>query len=266
MNCAKHTDVAAEAFCRTCGTALCASCIRNVQGAVFCETCLADRLRQPAPPRPATHAYVVGTPDVGSNPGLAAMLGFIPGVGAMYNGQFLKGFVHTMAFVCLVAITDRTGPILIPLYFAMIFYFVFDAYTTAKARRYGMPLPDPLGFNKMFGGPDPFLDPRVTAAGERIGERISGVAQSFAPGAAPAQEPAYGEAPPPPPYIEPVADSTPVRGKSPMGAFILIGLGVLFLLDNVGLFRFNWLEHFWPVILIAFGVWIFIRRTNPGVR
>jgi hypothetical protein len=120
----------------------------------------------------------------------------------MYNGQFLKGFVHTLAFVCLVAITDRTGPILIPLYFAMIFYFVFDAYTTAKARRYGQPLPDPLGFNRMFGGPDPFLDPRVTAAGERIGERLSGVAQNFAPGAGPYQDP-VSTAQVPPAYVEP---------------------------------------------------------------
>jgi hypothetical protein len=262
MNCAKHTDVAAEAYCRTCGTALCASCIRNVQGAVYCETCLADRLRQQAAPRPVPQSYVVGTPDVGSNPGLAAMLGFIPGVGAMYNGQFLKGFVHTLAFVCLVAVTDRTGPILIPLYFAMIFYFVFDAYTTAKARRYGMPLPDPLGFNRMFGGPDPFLDPRVTSAGERIGERLSGVAQNFAPGV---QDPGYGQVPPPP-YVEPTPGEPVIPRRSPLGAFILIGLGVLFLLNTMDLFHFNWLEHFWPLFLIGLGVWIFIRRTNAGGR
>jgi hypothetical protein len=207
---------------------------------------------------------VAGTPDVGSNPGLAAMLGFIPGVGAMYNGQFLKGFVHTLAFVCLVAITDRTGPILIPLYFAMIFYFVFDAYTTAKARRYGQPLPDPLGFNKMFGGPDPFLDPRVTAAGERIGERLSGVAQNFAPGTPGTVDPAYGQVPPP--YVEPPADVLPPRHKSPVGAFVLIGLGVLFLLNTMDLFNFNWFEHLWPIMLIALGIWIFIRRTNVGGR
>jgi hypothetical protein len=43
-------------------------------------------------------------------------------------------------------------------------------------------------------------------------------------------------------------------------------LGALFLLDNVGLFSFNWFEHLWPVFLIGLGIWIFIRRTNAGGR
>ena len=31
-------------------------------------------------------------------PGLAFALGFIPGVGAIYNGQYLKGLVHALIF------------------------------------------------------------------------------------------------------------------------------------------------------------------------
>jgi hypothetical protein len=34
------------------------------------------------------------------SPGLAALLGFIPGVGAMYNEQYAKGIVHLMVFAC----------------------------------------------------------------------------------------------------------------------------------------------------------------------
>ena len=37
------------------------------------------------------------------NPGLAALLGFIPGVGAMYNGQYAKGVVHLIVFAILVS-------------------------------------------------------------------------------------------------------------------------------------------------------------------
>lgn len=260
MNCAKHTESAAEAYCRTCGKALCATCIRNVQGAVYCEECLGERLRQPAAPRPAAHNYAPGTPDSGSNPGLAAMLGFIPGVGAMYNGQFLKGFIHVVAFVCLIWATGNINGLFGIFIGVWVFYQVFDAYTTAKARRYGQPLPDPIGINRFFGGPDPFLDPRVTAAGERIGEGLSGIGQQFAGQQNPGNYPAYDQ----PAAAEPAASEPP--SKSPVGAFILIGLGVLFLLDNMDLFRFNWVHHLWPLILIGLGVWIFARRFSAVAR
>jgi hypothetical protein len=260
MNCAKHNEVAAEAYCRTCGKALCANCVRDVQGAVFCEECLADRVRQASTPRPAApQAYVPGTPDAGSNPGLAAMLGFIPGVGAMYNGQFLKGFIHVVAFVCLIWATDNISGLFGILIGTWVFYMVFDAYTTAKARRYGQPLPDPLGFNRMFGGPDPFLDPRVTGAGERIGEGVSSVGQRFVS----PQDAAAGYDPSSVPP-DPAPENLP--RKSPIGAFILIGLGVLFLLDNMNLFSFRWVHSFWPLILIGLGIWIFMRRVNAVQR
>jgi cell wall-active antibiotic response 4TMS protein YvqF/B-box zinc finger protein len=48
----------------------------------------------------------------------------------------------------------------------------------------------------------------------------------------------------------------------PIGAVVLIGLGVLFLLHNMGFFRFWWVGRMWPVILIVIGVWIFMRRTG----
>ncbi len=43
------------------------------------------------------------------NPALATLLGFIPGVGAMYNGQFIKALVHVLVFVVLIGITDEHG-------------------------------------------------------------------------------------------------------------------------------------------------------------
>jgi hypothetical protein len=52
--------------------------------------------------------------------------------------------------------------------------------------------------------------------------------------------------------------------KAPLGAFILIGLGVLFLLSNMGLLRFWWMGRLWPLVLIFLGVWMFIRRCGPS--
>ena len=47
-----------------------------------------------------------------------------------------------------------------------------------------------------------------------------------------------------------------------MGAIILIALGVLLLLDNLGVLSFRWLGEFWPIILIALGLWLAIRRMG----
>jgi len=48
--------------------------------------------------------------------------------------------------------------------------------------------------------------------------------------------------------------------RGPTGAVILIGLGLLFLLDNLGIFRWSWTGRYWPIILIILGVYIAARR------
>jgi hypothetical protein len=50
----------------------------------------------------------------------------------------------------------------------------------------------------------------------------------------------------------------------PIGAIILIGLGCLFLLDNMGWFSFS-MDRFWPVILIVIGAWLFYKRWTRRV-
>ncbi len=51
--------------------------------------------------------------------------------------------------------------------------------------------------------------------------------------------------------------------KVPVGAVVLIGLGVLFLLNTLGLFHAYWIHRLWPLILIGIGVWLFIKRVSP---
>ncbi len=48
----------------------------------------------------------------------------------------------------------------------------------------------------------------------------------------------------------------------PIGAIILIGIGVLFLLQNVGIFTFHWVGKLWPLILIALGLRIVMRNKT----
>ena len=52
--------------------------------------------------------------------------------------------------------------------------------------------------------------------------------------------------------------------RGPLGAVILIGLGVLFLLNNFDIFRWSWTGRFWPLILIVIGVYIAARRLTDA--
>jgi hypothetical protein len=70
-------------------------------------------------------------------------LGFIPGVGAIYNGQYAKGLIHAVVFGLLVSLAaNMHGGALQPLVGILIagwvFYMAFEAYHTARKRRYGV--------------------------------------------------------------------------------------------------------------------------------
>lgn len=279
-NCAKHPDVAASAYCRTCGKPVCSSCARDVRGVVYCEECLASHAGDTMPPRGANVApppvAAQGPPSSEGHPGLAAILGFIPGVGAMYNGQFVKGFIHVLIFITFIWLTNNVADVFGLLVAAWIFYMVFDAYQTAKAMKYGLPLPDPFGINNLAGGitNEAAYARRMHEAGERIGEGFSTAASAFnrvgtSPGnpqqnypGAPPQQPYAGGAPPEQ-YVTPPPEPPPPREIAPTGAVILIVLGVLFLLGN---FTHLHMDRWWPILLIGVGVWLFIRRQQQKVE
>ncbi len=144
MNCQNHPDRPATAYCRTCGKAVCEECRRDAYGTVFC----AEHAPAPAPPPPpqaprqpvpAPPGYVY--PDV--SPGLAFFLGWIPGVGAIYNGQYAKGLVHAVIFGILCSIVDNARglePLFGMLIAVWMFYMAFEAYHTARKRRLGEPV------------------------------------------------------------------------------------------------------------------------------
>ena len=186
MNCANHPDRERTAFCQNCGKPLCQECTRIVGSAVFCEPCLAAKLAGTgAPPagcqrlhrqrRRRDYTGTIPPPSAPGepNPGLAALLGFIPGVGAMYNGQYAKGVVHLIVFAILVSLANENG--IFGLFIAgWVCYQVIEAHHTARARRDGTPLPNPFGLNDLgerlgFGKAWPSYAP--TAAAQRARTR-----------------------------------------------------------------------------------------------
>ena len=313
MNCANHPDHEQAAFCQHCGKPVCSECVRNVGSSIFCEPCLAARVGATAPPvgfpypgypqpgvPPAPPPIGAGEPS----PGLAALLGFIPGVGAMYNGQYAKGIVHLMVFAVLVSLADDVNGIFGLFIAGWICYMVIEAHHTACARRDGTPLPNPFGLNDLserlgFGkawpgsapnaavypaatGPDPAAQPTGGAAAttpqEPYAAPYASPVNPYAPGFIPppakpyAPPYSYPYVPPDPPVIPvpPYADvNVPYYRRFPSAAIWLIVLGLIFLVGDNGFFHFFHRPVFWPILLIGVGVWIFVHKmicTGHGLE
>jgi len=170
MNCANHPDAPAIGYCRECGKPLCELCRREAGGTLYCDEhspVIGHAAAPPPPPSasPYTAPYAAPDPspytapqpspepsrtrpivDTGVSPGLAFLLGFIPGVGAIYNGQYVKGLIHVVIMGLLISITsnEEMSGNLQPLFGMMIgawlFYMAFEAYHTAKKRQMGEPV------------------------------------------------------------------------------------------------------------------------------
>jgi Domain of unknown function (DUF5668) len=279
MNCATHNNVPATAYCRTCGKALCANCTRSVHGVIYCESCLAARLEgvQPPPP-PTSYQGVAGraTGGGGPNPALAGILaGIFPfGVGAVYNGQYAKGFAHLVIFVgCVWGLSEGNGDLAPVLGVGLAFFIVYqiiDAIRSAHAIQAGQPAPDPFGLGRAFGAGEGIDTSKVpTGAIVLIGLGVlfllhtMGVwffeidrfwpiiliaigAWLFARRAGLA-----GERRPPGGY----------RCQNLTGPAVLVTLGLLFLLQNAHVARF---ARTWPLLLVVIGLTRVLRGNGPS--
>ncbi len=258
MDCVNHSGIPATAYCQNCGRALCPNCVRNgAGGQILCEPCSLAWQQMPNP--------FVAPPAGAPNPSAAAVLGLIPGVGAMYNGQFFKGLIHVVIFAVLISITDHY-PIFGLFIAAWVLYQSFEAYHTARARRDGQPLPDPLGLNELGSWLNLGTHPHN-------GAQPGAGAPPYTPGVP--GTPTQGAYPPPPPYpgqyppgyVDPAMPPVPPacwRRKEPIGAVVLIALGLLFLLGQLDIFNGKLFEYFWPLLLIGLGVWLMVRRANES--
>jgi LiaI-LiaF-like transmembrane region/B-box zinc finger len=214
MTCQNHPEVAATAYCRACGKPVCDQCRRDAQGTVYCaEHAPVAAAPPPAPPPaapdpiPSAYAPRPSYSHADISPGLALLLGFIPGVGAIYNSQYAKGLVHAVVFGIIISILDAnnggTDVIFAFILVAWIFYMAFEAYHTALKRRNGEPVDEYSGLVSLRGG-----------------------------------------------------------GSGPAAGVALVLLGVVLLLNTLNIFNFAYLARYWPVVLIAAGLYLLYTRFS----
>src|SRR5580698_2865592 len=123
-------DAKVVGYCRACGKALDESSVRTAHGTIFCEehvprmtessqaapmaavvespyTASPYALPDTSSPYTSRTPPPVPNPDV--SPGVAFVLGSIPGVGAIYNGQYAKGLVHVIIIGLMISILDNNA-------------------------------------------------------------------------------------------------------------------------------------------------------------
>jgi hypothetical protein len=233
------------------------------------------------------------------SPVLAGILGFIPGVGAMYNEQYAKGIVHLMVFALLVSLASDVNGIFGLFIAGWEFYMAIEAHHTARARRDGTPLPNPfglndlserLGFGKAWPGAGPTVDPSAgpvppyTAPDPSATNPGAPPPSAYAPPytytppvsnwAVPPDAAAYGMPPaqavPPVPPMPPFPDpNLSTFRRIPTGAIWLIGLGLFFMVSSTHAFHFLHGRFLGPLLLIGLGVWLFVRKmtdTGQGIE
>ena len=176
MNCQNHPEAPATAYCRACGKPVCDQCRHDAGGTVYC----AEHVPAPPPeaPPPGAAAGPMGPPPAyavppaggapsyaatGSyaysdvSPGLAFFLGCIPGVGAIYNGQYAKGIVHAVIWGILMSMANSRAangvePLFVVLVMSWWFYMAFEAYHTARKRRAGEAVDEYSSILNLTGG------------------------------------------------------------------------------------------------------------------
>lgn len=220
MNCANHSDMEKVAFCRTCGKPLCANCSRDVRGVIYCENCLAERLQGAQPPQTA---YQVMDQGMGMKVPPSAGSGPNPGLAGILAGFFPFG---VGAVYC--------GQYTKGLAHLGIFVLLILGFGDDRAWYINTALGIALSFFYVYQIIDAVRSAKAVQMGQPAPDPF-GLGRTFGTG------------------------ERVDTAKMPAGAVILIGLGVLFLLHNMGIWFFS-MDRFWPLILIVIGGWLFARR------
>jgi Domain of unknown function (DUF5668) len=226
MKCAVHPDVDAIGYCRNCGKALCSTCARPIRDVLYCEDCLAGAVGIPAAPVPAATPYAPGTMPY-SAPYVAPS---VPPSGAPIPPPVRPGASPTIAFV--LGLFPGLGAIYNGEYNkALIHIVVFAAMIVGLSSDLGGGADTALAL--LLAGFIFYMafDAMRTAKAKQLGE-VS---------------------------VDPLESWSKER---PIGPIILIGIGVLFLLNNFSWFPFYRVERFWPLILIVVGVLMFRNRIG----
>lgn len=125
MRCSYHPTVESQEFCSACSRPLCHECAHQIKGKVYCQDCLVSGAEW------AAAVKGVGVPS--DAPKRAALFSLIPGMGAVYNSEYLKAITYFAVFAALMIMGERIHGIFGFGAFVFLIFTMFDSYRTAEA-------------------------------------------------------------------------------------------------------------------------------------
>jgi hypothetical protein len=127
MKCLYHPSVDSQEFCTTCSKPLCAECSHHIKGKCYCQDCLVRGAEWAAAAK--------DLPATAGSPKKAAWCALIPGMGAVYNGEYQKAVTYFAVFAALSVMGNRIDGIFGFGASVFLIFTIFDAYRTAQAKR-----------------------------------------------------------------------------------------------------------------------------------
>lgn len=231
MKCAVHSEADAVGFCRNCGKPMCSVCVRPVRDVLYCEDCLAGVIGLPpnTPPQPASNPQAA--PAAGDS---AANYYTDPNVALpppLPVAQVGSGPNPALAFFLgflpgLGAFyNEQFGKGIIHLaIFLFLFILGVDGAVSGGAE---------AALWLCIAGLWVYMpiDAYRTAKAKQAGLALNDPLENFS------------------------------KGK-PIGPALIIFIGILLLLHNFDWFPWWRIQQFWPLVLIALGIFMFRNRLG----
>ncbi len=149
MTCAYHPGQPVSASCQSCRRSLCRACDHRIRGLPYCQDCIVAGIellrKQPTNP---TFTTLQGNHRTGSTSRrsllVALLFSLFPGLGAVYNGQNVKAFIHFILIAGLWTLADQFTASLEALLVAagaLVYLFsILNACRTAQRANRGIDL------------------------------------------------------------------------------------------------------------------------------
>jgi len=125
MKCTFHPAVDSQDLCSICGKPLCAECAHKIKNKTYCQTCLVEGAEWIAAVK---HLKLPA-----DAPKKAAWLALIPGMGAVYNNEYMKAVTYFAVFAALSIMGSNIHGIFGFGAVVFLIFTMFDAYRTAEA-------------------------------------------------------------------------------------------------------------------------------------
>ena len=126
MNCSNHPDKPAVTACTKCKRPLCDDCTIHWSTGVICKSCLeVDHMKNQK--RPAFH----------KSPAMAATLSLMPGMGQIYVGFYMAGFINLMVVASIITLLNSSISNNMQPFFALFltFFWIFNMFDASKRAR-----------------------------------------------------------------------------------------------------------------------------------